>query len=48
MALEQESLEKLTVIPMPFPFNEGFLRKCGLLAHVKRISKLQERAMRFQ
>jgi hypothetical protein len=48
MALKQESPEKLTVIPKPFPFNEGSLRKCGLLAHVKRISKLQEPAMGFQ
>jgi len=48
MALKQDSLEKLTVIPKPFPFNEGSLRKCGLLAEVKRISKLQEPAMRFR
>jgi hypothetical protein len=48
MALKQDSLEKLTVIPKPFPFNEGFLRKCGLLAQVKRISKLLEPAMRFR
>jgi len=47
-ALKQDSLEKLTVIPKPFPFNEGSLRKCGLLAQVKRISKLQEPAMRFR
>ena len=47
MALKQDSLDKLTVIPKPFPFNEGSLRKCGLLAQVKRISKLQEPAMRF-
>jgi len=48
MAPKQDSLEKLTVIPKPFPYNEGSLRKCGLLAHVKRISKLQEPVMRFQ
>ena len=47
-ALKQDSLERLTVIPKPFPFNEGSLRTCGLLAHVKRISKLQEPAMRFR
>ena len=47
-ALKQDSLEKLTVIPKPFPFNEGSLRKRGLLAQVKRISKLQEPAMRFR
>jgi hypothetical protein len=35
MALKQDSPEKLTVIPKPFPFNEGSLRKCGLLAQMK-------------
>jgi hypothetical protein len=48
MALKQDNLEKLTVILTPLPFNEGSLRKCGLLAHVKRISKSQEPAMRFR
>jgi len=47
-ALKQDSLEKLTVIPKPFSFNEGSLRKCGLLAQVKRISKLQKPAVRFR
>lgn len=47
-ALKQDSLEKLTVIPKPFPFSEGSLRKCSLLVHVIRISKLQEPAMRFR
>ena len=48
MALKQDNLEKLTAIPKPLPFNEGSLRKCGLLVNVKRISKLQEPAMRFR
>jgi len=48
MTLKQDSLEKLTVITKPFPFNEGSLGKCGLLTHVKRISKSQEPAMRFR
>ena len=47
-APKQDSLEKLTVIPKPFPFNEGSLGKCGLLAQVKRIAKLQEQVMRLQ
>jgi len=45
-ALKQDSLDKLAVIPRPFTFNEGSFRKCGLLAQVKRISKLQKPAMR--
>jgi len=47
-APKQDSLEKLTVIPKPLPFNEGSLGKCGLLAQVKRIAKLQEQVMRLQ
>ena len=47
VAMVQGSLEEVTVIPKPFPFNEGILRKCNLLTQVKRISKLQDPVMRF-
>jgi hypothetical protein len=45
--LKQDRLKKLTAIPKLFSFNEDPLGKCGLLARVKRISKLQEPAIRF-
>lgn len=46
--LKQDGLEKFIAIQKPFPFNEGSLRNCGLLAQAKRIFKLQKRAMRYR